>query len=89
MNSTIVSRLDVTEIFCEVDDFYQNRSKRDREFELLDTEIFDNNTYFDVFVEYAKNTPEDILIKISIANRVSETRNLYLLLTLWFRNTWA
>nr|WP_245570515.1 hypothetical protein [Chroococcidiopsis thermalis] len=67
----------------------QNRSKRDREFELLDTGIFDNNTYFDVFVEYAKNTPEDILIKISIANRALETRNLYLLPTLWFRNTWA
>lgn len=59
------------------------------EFELMDTGIFDEDRYFDVFVEYAKNTPEDILIKISVVNRGPETETLHLLPTLWFRNTWS
>ncbi|MDJ0692355.1 MAG: hypothetical protein QNJ41_28190 [Xenococcaceae cyanobacterium MO_188.B32] len=67
--------------------------RRRREYELLDTEIFDNNNYYDVFVEYAKNTPEDILIKITITNcsRGSSRTvpTLHLLPTLWFRNTWS
>ena len=67
----------------------QRRGKGGLEFELLDTGIFDANRYFDVFVEYAKAGPEDILIKIEIANRGPEASSLHLLPTLWFRNTWA
>ncbi|MCP6758385.1 MAG: glucosidase [Fischerella sp. CENA71] len=67
----------------------QRRSKFEPEFELLDTGIFAENRYFDVFVEYAKAAPEDILIQIVIANRSSQASTLHLLPTLWFRNIWA
>ena len=63
-----------------------NNDKTKPEYELLDTKIFEDNRYFDVFVEYAKNTPEDILIKISVTNRGPEKKRLELLPTLWFRN---
>ncbi len=59
------------------------------EYELLDTGIFEHDRYFDVFVEYAKNAPEDILIQISVVNRGPERKTLHLLPTLWFRNTWS
>lgn len=65
------------------------RSKLEPEFELLDTGIFNDNRYFDVFVEYAKSDPEDILIKITVANRGAADATLHLLPTLWFRNTWS
>ena len=67
----------------------RSRSKDELEYELLDTGIFDDDRYFDVFVEYAKEGPEDILIRISVANRGPETAPLHLLPTLWFRNTWS
>lgn len=67
----------------------KRRSRALPEFELYDTGIFDNNEYFDVFVEYAKNTPDDILIKVSIHNRASVAREIHFLPTLWFRNTWS
>jgi hypothetical protein len=67
----------------------RNRSRYELEYELLDTGIFDDNRYFDVFVEYAKADVEDILIKISIANRGPEAAPIHLLPTLWFRNTWS
>ena len=67
----------------------RNRSRDDFEYELLDTKIFDNDRYFDVFVEYAKEDPEDILIRISVHNRGPETAELHVLPTLWFRNTWS
>lgn len=67
----------------------RRRSKFDPEFELVDTGIFDENRYFDVFVEYAKNTPNDILVRITVANRGPETATLHVLPTLWFRNTWS
>ncbi|PPS42731.1 glucosidase [Chroococcidiopsis sp. TS-821] len=67
----------------------QRRGYHDPEFELLDTGIFDGDRYFDVFVEYAKNSDEDILIKIKVINRSSEEKTLHLLPTLWFRNTWS
>ncbi|NJL35404.1 MAG: glucosidase [Leptolyngbyaceae cyanobacterium SM1_4_3] len=67
----------------------RRRSKTEPEFELLDTGIFAENRYFDVFVEYAKASPEDILIQVAIANRSAEAHTLHLLPTLWFRNTWA
>jgi hypothetical protein len=63
--------------------------KTQPEYELLDTKIFEDNRYFDVFVEYAKNTPEDILIKISVTNRGPDKKTLNVLPTLWFRNTWS
>src|SRR5260221_8241258 len=67
----------------------RRRSKNDPEFELLDTGIFDENRYFDVQVEYAKASTEDIMIKISVTNRGPQSASLRLLPTLWFRNTWA
>jgi hypothetical protein len=65
------------------------RSREDFEYELLDTGVFDADRYFDVFVEYAKGDPEDLLIRISVHNRGPETAELHLLPTLWFRNTWS
>ena len=59
------------------------------EYELLDTGVFDDDRYFDVFVEYAKGDPEDILVQITAANRGPEAAELHLLPTLWFRNDWA
>ncbi len=67
----------------------QQLSLSDREFELTDTGIFTDNRYFDVFVEYAKGSPDDILIKITIVNRGPAPAKLHLLPTLWFRNTWV
>jgi len=67
----------------------RKRSREEFEYELLDTGVFDQDRYFDVFVEYAKGDPEDILIRISVFNRGSETADLHLLPTLWFRNTWS
>ncbi len=65
------------------------RGKLDPEFELLDTGIFEENGYFDIFIEYAKATHEDILIRITAWNRSAAPAPLRLLPTLWFRNTWS
>ena len=67
----------------------RRRNKADPEFELLDTGVFDDNRYFDVFIEYAKAAAEDILVRISAWNRAPESASLDLLPTLWFRNTWS
>ncbi|CAB3745674.1 MGH1-like glycoside hydrolase domain-containing protein [Paraburkholderia humisilvae] len=67
----------------------RKRSRDDMEYELLDTGIFDDDRYFDVFIEYAKETPDDILVRISVHNRGPEEATLHLLPTLWFRNTWS
>ncbi len=67
----------------------RRRSRKDPEHELLDTGIFDDSRYFDVFVEYAKSAPDDILIRIRAINRGPEPAILYLLPTIWFRNTWS
>jgi len=64
-------------------------SREDLEYELLDTGVFDADRYFDVFVEYAKGDPEDLLVRISVHNRGSEAAEIHLLPTLWFRNTWS
>jgi hypothetical protein len=66
-----------------------HRSREEFEYELLDTGVFDTDRYFDVFVEYAKADPEDILIRITAHNRGPEAASLQLLPTLWFRNTWS
>jgi hypothetical protein len=67
----------------------RRRGKADREFELLDTGIFDDDRYFDVFVEYAKADPEDILMLMTIHNRGPDSAPIHLLPQLWFRNTWS
>ena len=64
------------------------RGKGDPEYELMDTGIFDEDHYFDVFIEYAKNEPEDLLIKITVFNRSKLDAPLHVLPTGWFRNTW-
>jgi hypothetical protein len=64
-------------------------TKADPEFELMDTGIFDESRYFDIFIEYAKATFEDILIRITVVNRGPDPASLRLLPTLWFRNTWS
>ncbi len=67
----------------------RNRGRDKSEFELLDTGVFDDDRYFDVFVEYAKAGPEDILMKITVHNRGPEPAILHLLPQVWFRNTWS
>ncbi len=65
------------------------RSRQEQEYELIDTGVFDENRYFDVFVEYAKASPEDLFIRIQVINRGPDLAELTLLPTLWFRNTWS
>ncbi len=67
----------------------RDRNKTDGEFELIDTGLFSENRYFDVFVEYAKADVEDILVKITVANRGPEDAAIHVLPTVWFRNTWT
>jgi len=67
----------------------RHRSREEFEYELLDTGIFDDDRYFDVFVEYAKADPEDVLVKVSVHNRGPEAAEVHVLPTLWFRNTWT
>ena len=66
----------------------RRRTKLELEYELLDTGIFDEDRYFDVFVEYAKAAPEDTLVRITVINRGPEAATLHVLPTMWFRNTW-
>lgn len=75
--------------YAELQEVNQQRGREEPEYELLDTGVFNDNNYYDIFVEYAKNTSEDILIKISIVNHSSTPQTLNLLPTLWFRNTWS
>ncbi len=67
----------------------RRRGRIEPEFELLDTGVFDGNRYFDVFAEYAKAGPDDLLIQITVANRGPEAATLHVLPTLWFRNCWS
>jgi hypothetical protein len=67
----------------------RNRGRGKPEYELLDTGVFDRDRYFDIFVEYAKASPEDMLIRITVHNRGPEPATLQLLPTLWFRNDWS
>lgn len=67
----------------------KRRNRGDMEYELLDTGIFNEDRYFDVFVEYAKQSPTDMLAQISVCNRGPEAATLHVLPTLWFRNIWA
>ncbi len=67
----------------------RRRTREEPEYELLDTRIFDDDRYFDVFIEYAKAGPEDVLIRVSVHNRGPEAARLHVLPQLWFRNTWS
>src|SRR5213079_2556534 len=74
------------------DDLVETNRRRGRnefEYELIDTGIFDRDRYFDVFVEYAKASPEDVLIQISVYNRGPEPASLHVLPTVWYRNQWS
>ena len=67
----------------------KRRGRNDMEYELLETGVFDQDRYFDVFVEYAKHTAEDLIVKIGVVNRGPEAATIHLLPSLWFRNTWT
>lgn len=75
--------------YSDIVETNRHRTREDFEYELLDTGIFDDDRYFDVFVEYAKAYPEDILVRVSVHNRGPEAAELHVLPTLWFRNTWS
>jgi hypothetical protein len=75
--------------YARLVDENRRRGKHERELELVDTGVFDGNRYFDVFVEYAKAAPEDLLIRITVANRGPEPATVHVLPQLWLRNTWA
>jgi hypothetical protein len=75
--------------YSDLVDTSRRRDRTDLEYELIDTGVFDRDRYFDVFVEYAKAGAEDILVKITAANRGPEAAELHVLPTLWFRNDWA
>ncbi len=67
----------------------RRRSRQEFEYELIDTGVFDGDRYFDVFVEYAKAAPEDILVEITVCNRGPEPATLHVLPAVWFRNVWS
>src|SRR4030042_6867657 len=67
----------------------RRRGKEHPEFELRDTEVFDGDRYFDIVAEYAKTSPDDILIRLTAVNRGIEPARLTLLPSLWFRNSWS
>ena len=75
--------------YSKLVDTSRGRSRQEFEYELLDTGVFDDDRYFDVFVEYAKASPDDILIQITVENRGPKQATLHVLPTLWFRNVWS
>ena len=75
--------------YSDIVETNRRRGKNDPEYELLDTGIFRDNRYFDVFVEYCKAAPRDLLIRITVENRGATAASLHLLPTVWFRNTWS
>src|SRR5690242_14200461 len=75
--------------YAELVERNREREKDEPEFELLDTGVFDEDRYFDVVVEYAKGTPDDILVRITVSNRGPESARMRLLPTVWFRNCWS
>ena len=67
----------------------RRRNRNEFEYELIDTGVFDDDRYFDVLVEYAKASPEDVLIQVTVSNRGPEPATLHVLPTIWFRNIWS
>jgi hypothetical protein len=75
--------------YARLVDVNRQRSRSEQEHELIDTGIFDENRYFDIFIEYAKADCDDVLARVTIVNRSPDPASLYILPTLWFRNTWS
>ncbi len=75
--------------YADLAETNRRRSRNEMEYELLDTGVFNQDRYFDVFMEYAKDGPDDILVQITAINRGPKQAELHLLPTLWFRNDWA
>ncbi|SDW46483.1 Glycosyl hydrolase family 63 C-terminal domain-containing protein [Nitrosomonas communis] len=75
--------------YSDLVEINHRRSRNESEYELLDTGVFNDDRYFDIFVEYAKAGPDDILVQITAINRGPDAAELHLLPTLWFRNDWA
>jgi hypothetical protein len=75
--------------YADLIDNNARRSRHDYEYELIDTGVFRDDRYFDVVVEYAKSSPEDCFVQISVTNRGPESATIHLLPALWFRNTWS
>jgi hypothetical protein len=75
--------------YADIVETNRRRSRLTFEYELIDTGIFDGQRYFDVFIEYAKGSPEDVRVQISLCNRGPEAVSIEVLPTLWFRNTWS
>jgi len=75
--------------YSELVDVNRRRSKSEREYELMETGVFNQDRYFDIFVEYAKNEQDDILGRVTLINRGASAATLHLLPTIWFRNTWS
>ena len=75
--------------YLQLIDENRRRGRGEAEFELVDTGVFDESRYFDVFAEYAKASPDDLLIRITVANRGPAAATVHLLPTLWFRNSWS
>ena len=75
--------------YADLVDTNARRTRQDFEYELIDTGVFGEDRYVDVFVEYAKSSPEECFIRITVANRGPEAATIHLLPTLWFRNTWS
>ena len=75
--------------YSELREVNRRRSKTELEYELMDTGIFDEDRYFDIFMEYAKNGTDDILVRVTVINRAPDPATIHLLPTVWFRNTWS
>jgi hypothetical protein len=75
--------------YAQLVDESRRRGRDAPEFELIDTGAFDDDRYFDVFVEYAKASPQDILVRVTVHNRGPEASAIHVLPHLWFRNTWS
>src|SRR5262249_8952704 len=75
--------------YTQVVEENRRRGRNDREFDLTDTGVFAENRYFDVLVEYAKETPEEILVRITVTNHGPDRAELHLLPSVWYRNTWS
>jgi hypothetical protein len=75
--------------YAELVEENRRRGRGQPEFELLDTGVFDEDRYFDVFVEYAKGAPDDLLLAITVHNRGPDAASVHVLPQLWFRNTWS
>ena len=75
--------------YSQLVDVNRRRSRSECEYELMETGVFHQDRYFDIFIEYAKNEQDDILVRVTVINRGPDAATLHLLPTIWFRNTWS